>query len=65
MLTVPNSEGEWVPASMINEVRPGGHYGYGGPRNGRPPDLPLVYLPRGLDNSSSARWKSLRTAGGH
>ena len=55
VLTVPNSEGEWVPASMICEVRPGGHYGYGGPRNGRPPDLPLVYLPRGLDNSSSAQ----------
>jgi len=54
-LTVPNSEGEWVPASMICEVRPGGHYGYPGPRNGRPPDLPLVYLPRGLDNSSAAQ----------
>ncbi|MGO9919470.1 MAG: DUF6797 domain-containing protein [Isosphaeraceae bacterium] len=54
-VTVPNSEGEWVPASMICEVRPGGHYGYPGPRNGRPPDLPLVYLPRGLDNSSAAQ----------
>ncbi len=54
-ITVPNSEGEWVPASMICEVRPGGHYGYPGPRNGRPPDLPLVYLPRGLDNSSAAQ----------
>ena len=27
-VTVPNSEGEWVPTSMICEVRPGGHYGY-------------------------------------
>jgi putative heme-binding domain-containing protein len=54
-ITVPNSEGEWVPASMICEVRPGGHYGYPGPRNRRPPDLPLVYLPRGLDNSSAAQ----------
>jgi azurin len=54
-ITVPNSEGEWVPASMICEVRPGGHYGYPGPRGGRPPDLPLVYLPRGLDNSSAAQ----------
>ncbi len=54
-ITVPNSEGEWVPASMVNEVRPGGHYGYGGPRDGRPPDLPLAYLPRGLDNSSAAQ----------
>jgi putative heme-binding domain-containing protein len=54
-LTVPNSEGDWIPASMVCEVKPGGHYGYGGPRNGQPPDLPLVYLPRGLDNSSSAQ----------
>jgi putative heme-binding domain-containing protein len=54
-LTVPASEGEWTPASMVCEVRAGGHYGYLGPRDGRPPDLPLVYLPRGLDNSSSAQ----------
>jgi putative heme-binding domain-containing protein len=54
-LTVPNSEGEWVPASMVCEVRPGGHYGYGGLRDGRPPDLPLVYLPRGLDNSAGGQ----------
>jgi putative heme-binding domain-containing protein len=54
-VTVPNSEGEWVPTSMICEVRPGGHYGYPGPKNGRTPDLPFVYLPRGLDNSSGAQ----------
>jgi putative heme-binding domain-containing protein len=54
-ITVPCSEGDWTPASMVCEVRPGGHYGYLGPRSGRPPDLPLVYLPRGLDNSSSAQ----------
>ena len=40
---------------MICEVRPGGHYGYPGPKNGQTPDLPLVYLPRGLDNSSAAQ----------
>jgi putative heme-binding domain-containing protein len=55
VLTVPNSEGDWVPASMVCEVRPGGHYGYGGPKANRPPDLHLVYLPRGLDNSSGAQ----------
>ncbi len=55
MITVPCSEGEWTPASMVCEIKPGGHYGYLGPRNGRPPDLPLVYLPRGLDNSSGAQ----------
>jgi len=53
--TVPCSEGEWSPASMICEVRPGAHYGYGGPKGGRTPDLPLVYLPRGLDNSSGGQ----------
>jgi putative heme-binding domain-containing protein len=67
VITVPNSEGEWVPASMVCEVRPGGHYGYPGPKDDMPPDLPLVYLPRGLDNSSAAqvevtsdRWGPLR-----
>ena len=45
VLTVPNSEGDWTPASMICEVRAGGHYGSGGPRQGQTPDLPLVYAP--------------------
>lgn len=27
-------------------------FGHGGPRDGRTPELPFVYLPRGLDNSS-------------
>ena len=54
-VTVPNSEGDWVPTSMICEVRPGGHYGFSGPKNNRPPDLPLVYPPRGVDNSSGAQ----------
>jgi azurin len=66
-ITVPCSEGEWTPASMVCEIRPGGYYGFGGPKTGRPPDLPLVYLPRGLDNSSggqatvnSDRWGPLQ-----
>jgi len=67
-VTVPCSEGEWTPASMLCLVQPdrapvtgstGGHrpayYGYGGPKNGRAPDLPLVYVPRGLDNSSGGQ----------
>jgi azurin len=68
-LTVPSSEGEWTPASMICAVRPRQqvpHFGYLGPKEGRVPDLPLVYLPRGLDNSSggqttvdSERWGPL------
>lgn len=71
-LTVPCSEGEWTPASMICEIKPpanGSHpqfFGYGGPRNNQPPALPLAYLPRGIDNSSggqvfinSERWGPL------
>jgi putative heme-binding domain-containing protein len=59
-LTLPCSEGEWTPASMVCEVTPAAraeppHFGYGGPRRGQPPELPLVYLPRGLDNSSGGQ----------
>ena len=55
IITVPCSEGEWTPSSMICEVKPGGFYGYGGPKAGKAPEVPLVYLPRGLDNSSAAQ----------
>jgi azurin len=58
-LTVPCSEGEWTPASMICAVKPDRqrvpHFGYHGPTANRPPDLPLAYLPRGLDNSSGGQ----------
>jgi len=52
-LTVPVSEGDWTPASAICAVRPGA----ASPPDfrGRPPALPLVYLPRGLDNSSGGQ----------
>ena len=69
MLTVPVSEGEWTPASAICEVRqqPGRPPASPVPNfRGIPPALPLVYLPRGLDNScggqatvSSDRWGPL------
>lgn len=64
LVTVPCSEGEWTPASMIcgfyapGDNAAGGRrpfFGYRGPRNGEPPDLPLVYLPRGLDNSAGGQ----------
>jgi putative heme-binding domain-containing protein len=59
-LTIPCSEGDWTPASMIGLVRPvlgqpPQYLGYGGPREGKPPALPLAYLPRGLDNSSGGQ----------
>jgi putative heme-binding domain-containing protein len=63
LLTVPCSEGEWTPASMVCALRSDHddehdevpHFGYRGPRNDQPPALPLVYLPRGLDNSSGGQ----------
>jgi azurin len=54
-VTVPNSQGQWTPCSMVCEVRLGDHFGYRGPKNGQPPALPLVYVPYGLDNSSSGQ----------
>jgi putative heme-binding domain-containing protein len=57
-VTVPCSEGEWTPASMICAVRPSEKptfHGAGGPRDGQPPELPLVYLPRGVDNSAGGQ----------
>jgi len=75
-LTVPCSEGEWTPASMICAIQPGSaqqvveagpnanldrvrFYGYRGKQYAkRPvtrPELPLVYLPRGVDNSAGGQ----------
>ena len=69
-LTVPSSEGTWTPASLIGAVNPKTpnalavsdaagasipHFGLGGPRKATPPNLPLVYLPRALDNSSGGQ----------
>ncbi|MCA9218068.1 MAG: hypothetical protein KDB27_33585, partial [Planctomycetales bacterium] len=58
-ITVPCSEGEWTPASMICEVSPNDasvpHFGYRGPKEGKIPSLPLAYLPRALDNSSGGQ----------
>ncbi len=62
-VTVPVSEGNWTPASAICAIRDADiitpaeapHFGYGGPRANQPPALPLVYLPRGIDNSSGGQ----------
>ena len=61
-VTAPASEGDWTPASMICLVPPTApraekpiDFGYGGPKNGQLPTLPLVYLPRGIDHSSGAQ----------
>ena len=60
-------EGNWTPASAICDVSFGGHFGAGGPREGdRGYVLPMLYLPRGVDNScgeqvfiDSDRWGPL------
>lgn len=59
-ISVPCSEGEWTPTSMVCLVNPDSataaeHFGYRGPIEGHAPSLPLVYLPRGLDNSSGGQ----------
>ena len=48
-------EGEWSPASALVLARKGAHFGYGGPRDGRPLHPALVYLPRGIDNSTGGQ----------
>lgn len=80
LITVPCSEGTWTPSTMICAFRPAEpdqqskdrshtvpYFGYPGPRDGQVPELPLVYLPRGVDNSAggqqvvnSDRWGPLR-----
>lgn len=69
-LTMPASEGDWTPASMIYQISPKSSrssqaadlesnpppfYGHKGPREGQQIELPLLYLPRGLDNSSGGQ----------
>lgn len=59
ILTVAPQQGEWTPSSQISEARPGGFYGYGGPRlsPGRPLgyDAPLCWIPHSVDNSSGSQ----------
>ncbi len=49
-------EGTWTPASAICDASLGGHYGAGGPKAGpRGYVPPMLYLPRGVDNSSGGQ----------
>lgn len=48
-------EGEWTPASMIVEASRGGSYGWNFDDHLSTPDAPLVYIPRGIDNSSGGQ----------
>ena len=67
-------EGDWTPASAICQIElgknEGAHFGARGPRNGQPPEPPLLYMPRAEDNSSGGQsfitgeaWAALRGGG--
>jgi putative heme-binding domain-containing protein len=57
--TASSSEGDWVPATTIAAVPPDAwgplHFGAHGPAGGTRVDPPLLYLPRGLDNSAGGQ----------
>ncbi|MAI34250.1 MAG: hypothetical protein CBE00_09030 [Planctomycetaceae bacterium TMED240] len=72
LVTIPSSEGDWMPASMIAAIRPEGpilnrlpgqspdgrsvpFFGRPGGDLKQPPEIPMLYLPRGLDNSSGGQ----------
>jgi hypothetical protein len=62
-LTVADNEGNWVPSSKIDWVRPGGFYGFLGGLQQAPervvPEPPLCYIPKVADNSSGGQiWVS-------
>jgi hypothetical protein len=59
IITVAPQQGEWTPSSLLCEIRPGGYYGYGGPRMApeRPLgfDVPLCWIPHSIDNSGGSQ----------
>jgi mono/diheme cytochrome c family protein len=58
-ITVGPQEGGWTPTTIIDEVRPGGYYGYPGPKKSKKRPLGwdphLVYVPRLIDNSAGGQ----------
>ncbi len=58
-LTTADNEGNWVPASRVNLVKPGGFYGhvFTAHRKKLPNDYdkPLLWLPHQVDNSSGGQ----------
>ena len=59
VITVAPQQGTWTPTSEIAEIRPGGWYGFGGPKvDHNPPlgrDWPLCWIPHTVDNSSGSQ----------
>ena len=57
-LTTSCQEGEWTPTSQVCLIPPGAsglYFGFRGPKNDRPTTPPLVWLPRGVDNSTGGQ----------
>jgi hypothetical protein len=56
-VVVSDNQGEWVPASKVSLIRPGGFYGYyrKDEKPGTTYDLPLFWLPMDVDNSSGGQ----------
>ncbi len=58
-VTTSVQEGDWTPATSICQIELdhnlGAHFGAGGPKDGKPPEPVLLYLPRGEDNSASSQ----------
>ena len=58
VITVSPQQGEWTPSSVICEIHPGAYYGFGGPKvtaeRALGYDIPLCWIPHGVDNSSSS-----------
>ena len=55
LLLATSQEGTWTPATGIFEVRKGSYHGFNGPQKGRGKygyDLPLCFIPRGIDGSA-------------
>ncbi len=59
VITVADQQGNWVPETRLDIIKPGGFYGYM-PMHKRAAepatyDLPLVWVPRTLDNSAGGQ----------
>ncbi len=58
-LTSSDNEGNWVPTSRVNYVKPGGFYGHVHTAHRKEPpndyDKPLLWLPHQADNSSGGQ----------
>lgn len=67
-ITTSDNEGNWVPASRVNWMKPGGFYGHVFTAHQKPKptsyDLPLFWLPKNADNSSGGQaWVTSRKWG--